>query len=170
MRKYIFCLNILLMSTSIGCSQKAYSSYLQMVSNDFSRNSYFIILNVIIEGQKGVYVIENDDLFYYYHQTKFFNEEQYKKHIIPLLSSQRSITISSLEMSKYGFVKIAKASQEIESDSTKGIEYFIKRYFSGRVLNDNISNDNRNSIIKILSNWGIASRIDDETGYLIIAN
>lgn len=170
MRKYIFCLNILLMSRLIGCSQKAYNPYLQMVSNDFSRNSYFIILNVIIEGQKGVYLIENDDLFYYYHQTKSFNEEQYKKQIIPLLSSQRSITLSSLEMSKYGFVKIVKASQEIESDSTKGKEYFIKRYFSGRVLNDNISNDNRNSIIKILSNWGIASRIDDETGYLIIAN
>jgi hypothetical protein len=98
------------------------------------------------------------------------NEIEYINKFKNILYKKRAlnICITDDEMIKYGFVEVKKI-ESVNINFKKGISEFIKTYFdSNKVIKDDITTDEENNIIQKLFINGIASKIDDETGYLII--
>jgi hypothetical protein len=141
------------------------SLFVEKIVNDYSRNSYFILIKVKSIDKFSYYLIENDDLLYYYHQLKGFNEKQYQDFIKPLIGKNKSIIVSNDDIGKYGFSAISSA--ELEEKGKNGKDYILQKYFRNHVLKDGISIEERNVIVGVLFNFQVASRIDDESGYLI---
>ncbi len=150
----------------ISCGQSYDNSFIEKITGDYSRNSYYILIDIKSLDKSSLYLIENDDLFYYFHQLKGYNEKQYQDFIRPLIKEGRSITVNESDIKKYGFTAIP-ANKKLAEDIKKGKDYLLQRYFKNRVLKDGVSTDESNNIIAALFNWRIASRIDDESGYLI---
>lgn len=150
-----------------SCSQSNSNSFVSKVINDFSRNSYFIILNTELSEGINISLIENDDLFYYFNQTKGYNEETYKKEIEIIMRERRVLKITDADFAKFEFIKV-KSIPMLNKEAKKGKEFIVNKYFKNRVIVDNVSDDQKNFLIKMLFDWSVASRIDDETGYLII--
>lgn len=157
---------LIITSSSFACNQRGDEGFFNKVTSDFSRNSYFIVVKA---ENKGVeYLIDNDDLFYFFHQTKGFDKASYQKYILPILQFNKSITISDTDISKFGFVKLTR-NEYIQAESVKGRDFFTKRFFKGKILKDGLSVDERNNIVQVLYKWQIAARIDDESGYLTMS-
>jgi hypothetical protein len=112
-------------------------------------------------------IIQNGDLFYFLNQTKGLDAEGYRAFMKAQLSNKTRLNIGETRLSKWGFIKVADVGS-VRKQSSKGIEEFIRHYFRGRVIKDGISDDKRNGIINRLFEWGIASKTDDETGYLVV--
>jgi hypothetical protein len=159
-------------SVVFGCGQskkqQVNDSFFNTVVNDFSRNSYFILLNVDVPGSASEYLIENDDLFYFFHRKQSWNESDYKKKVVPFLQGEK-IKVSNSDLDTYHFLRL-KANEQIMQDARQGKEFFIGKYFSKKTIKVNLSDDNRNLIIKTLYNWKVPSKLDDESGYLIIGD
>lgn len=155
--------------TLTGCSQNENSMFLDKILNDFSRNSYFVLINVTSSKGMSLFAIENDDLFYYFHQTKKVTEDEYKKKLLVLLTSKQSLNLDDEEIKKYGFIEVVQ-NMVIKEISERGKKIFFNKYFTNCLLKEEIANIDKPYIIKVLYDWNIASRIDDETGYLMIDN
>ncbi|GHN02379.1 hypothetical protein WSM22_38680 [Cytophagales bacterium WSM2-2] len=139
------------------------STFIDKITSDFRRNSFFISVKAI-DGTN--YVIENDDLYYFLQKQKSIGKEQYRKEIKEKLIKGSSIEISNPNSN---FIKVVNVST-VEASAKKGIDEFIKTYFNkGKVLKAGITNNERTAIIQKLFVWEIASKIDDETGYLVIS-
>ena len=149
-----------------SCSQKKDNAFVEKIISDYSRSSYYILINIESMGKTYPYLIENDDLFYYYHQQKGYNEKQYQEFIKPLINEEKPITVVTADINKYNFT-VVDPNNTISEEIKKGKKYLLQKYFENRVLKDGTSIADRNNIISALFNWNIASRIDDESGYLI---
>ncbi|GEM_PF-1701912 len=149
-----------------SCSQKKDNLFVERIFSDYSRSSYYILINIESSGKPLPYLIENDDLFYYYHQQKGYNEKQYQEFIKPLINEGKSITVSASDINKYGFI-IVHPNNKMREEIKKGKIFLLKKYFENRVLKEGTAIEDRNIIISALFNWNIASKIDDESGYLI---
>ena len=149
-----------------SCSQKKDNAFVEKIISDYSRSSYYILINIESMRKTYPYLIENDDLFYYYHQQKGYNEKQYQEFIKPLINEEKPITVVTADINKYNFT-VVDANNTISEEIKKGKKYLLQKYFENRVLKDGTSIADRNNIISALFNWNIASRIDDESGYLI---
>ncbi len=136
------------------------------VLNDFDRYSWFITIEVKSSEYSGKSIIENDDLFYYLSQTQKIDKEEYKKIIKEKLENNSSIEIENI--AKWNFIKVP-TNETINQNAKKGVEEFIKIYFDSKVLKDGITDDERAVIIEKLFKWKIPTKIDDETGYLILS-
>jgi hypothetical protein len=163
-----------IISVLFGCGQSNQQqmpdSFFHRIVNDFSRNSYFILLNInVSDTSSSEYLIENDDLFFFFHQTQGWSESDYKTKVLPFLAGKEKIKISKSDLDLYHFSSV-KPSINIEKDSEQGKDFFVSKYFSNRVLKESLSDEERNSIIKVLYSWKIASRLDDESGYLMITS
>lgn len=158
---------VLLFTTLISCGQKKDAMFLDKILNDYSRNSYFIVVKTATGNRSALSLIDNDDLYFYVHEKKGLEKEAYKKFILPFLNENESLGLTKSDFKKYGFAEI-KAIPAIDADAKKGKAFFLNKYFKNKVIIDGITNEKKNYIIKILYDWGIASKIDDETGYLII--
>lgn len=163
-----FSIFILIASTFLACSQNHDELFLNKIINDFSRNSYYIVVKVGDENKNIDYLIDNDDLFYYLHQTKGYDKATYQKYLRPILLTNKPILISKADIVKFRFIKIIQ-NDNVLAQTSKGEDAFIKYFFNGKILKDGISIEQRNNISQILYNWQIATRIDDETGFLILS-
>jgi hypothetical protein len=152
-------------SSSFACSQKHDEVFLNKVTGDFSRNSYYIVVKVGMQNKGTDYLIDNDDLFYFFHQTKGFDKSTYQKYVIPILQSRKPIFVSDTDISKFGFIKLIR-NEYVHTEAVKGKDAFVKSFFKGNVLKDGISVEERNNIAQVLYDWQITTRIDDESGYL----
>lgn len=143
-------------------------SFIEKIIHDFDTNSYFIVFQVETDHYNGLVTVPNEGLYYYYHQTNGFTKEEYIEYIrnefikkVPVIKSD------TLNLHKWDFEKVGKV-ETIKQNEGIGVDSFISTYFEGRVLKDNISDEERTAIISQLFEWEIASKIDDETGYLVI--
>lgn len=165
MRKCI--LIILMIDALYGYTQKIDSSFLNKLSSDFSRNSYFVCLNVIIKEKPSSVVIRNDELYFYFHEVKKMNKNSYRGCLKSLIIKNEVITVASINVKKYGFVKV-EPNAKIDAVAKDGKKAILSKYFKNRVLVDGVTNTDKFYIIKLLFDWQIASRIDDESGYLVV--
>ena len=164
--RFLIIFTIILLSMQ-ACSQRSNDNFVDKIANDFSRNSYFIVLNAKLSEGIITCVIENDDLFYYFNKTKGYDESKYKKEVGTIIRENKILSITETDFSNFGFSKIVKNSK-LDDGVKKGKDFIVGKYFKNRVIVDGVSDDERNILIKLLFDWGITSRIDDETGYLII--
>ncbi len=163
-----FFITIAIIFLSMGsCSQRDNSEFVNKIANDFSRNSYFIVLNVKMPKEEVTSIIENDDLYYFFHKTRGYNESKYKKDIIHIIRESKKLNITETYFFNFGFIRINNQSK-IYDEIKKGKDFIIGKYFRNHVIIDGLSDEDRGVLIKFLFDWGIASRIDDETGYLVL--
>lgn len=167
MMKYII-LSMFLLTTLVSCGQKKDKMFLDKVLNDYSRDSYFIILKTSTANQTTTSLIDNDDLFFYFHERKGFDQNAYKDFMSSFINEGKVLEVNIADYKKYGFIEI-KSDRSIDADAKKGKDFFLNKYFKNRVIIDGINDEKRNYIIKVLYDWQIASKIDDETGYLIMS-
>jgi hypothetical protein len=164
----VFILIISLLTTLVSCGQKKDKMYTDKVLNDFSRNSYFIVLKTVTEMGTALKLIDNDDLYFYFHEKKGLNKEGYKKFVYSFLNEDKELELTNNDLKKYGFIEV-RHDKVVDTDAKKGKDFFLKKYFKNQVIIDGVSEEKKNYIIKVLYDWQIASKIDDETGYLVIA-
>ncbi|MHC5310116.1 hypothetical protein ACYSNM_08595 [Myroides sp. LJL116] len=139
------------------------STFIDKVLTDFERYSYYVSFS-LANGER--YIIENDDLFYYFQKQDDFSREQYKKEIKEKLINGYSIEIKNLNSN---FIEVSDVPR-VDANAEKGLDEFIKIYFdNSKTLKDGITDDERIAIIQQLFKWEITSKIDDETGYLVIS-
>lgn len=143
--------------------------FIKKVISDFhSRYTSFILLEVESEGYKGEVVIENDDLYYYYNQTKGFDQKEYQNIIYQILREKSPVKINKEDFDRFNFLKVPNDPAVI-ANAKMGVKHFIKTYFDKRkVSKDNITEDQRRAIISQLYKFNVLSWIDCETGYLLI--
>lgn len=160
-------MKLLLFAILFSCTQKD-TMFLDTVLDDFDRYSYFIAVKLESPDYKGQVIIENDDLYYYFEQSQSLSRSAYKDMMFNKLRSNESLNIESTDLERWNFYKIPSIAS-VAQNAEKGVEAFIKSYFDGRVLKDGITDDERTAIIARLYEWKIPSKIDDETGYLVIS-
>ena len=152
-----------------ACGQNIDSKFIDLVTGDFSRTSYFIPVKATINDNAISCLIENDDLFYYFHETNNWNEAEYKQQIRQTINKQGiELNLSDMDKIKFGFLPIANQNYNIDIERRKGVDFIIKKYFNKRVIKQGINEGEKYYLIKILFESQIASRFDDETGFLII--
>lgn len=164
--RFLVIFTIILLSMQ-ACSQRSNDNFVDKIANDFSRNSYFIVLSVKLSEGITICLVENDELFYYFNKTKGYDESKYKKEVGAIIRENKILSITEADFSNFGFNKIVKTSK-FDEEVKKGKDFIVGKYFKNRVIVDGVSDNERNTLIKLLFDWGITSRIDDETGYLII--
>jgi len=162
-KRIVMKLFFLLLLNSCMVSKGTQNTFIDKVLTDFERYSYYVSFSMT-NGER--YIIENDDLFYYLQKQNTFSREQYKKEIKEKLINGSSIEIKNLNSN---FIKVSNVPS-VEANAEKGLDEFIKIYFdNSKTLKDGIADDERTAIIQKLFKWEIASKIDDETGYLVIS-
>lgn len=154
---------LLLLLNSCMVSKGTQGAFIDKVLTDFERYSYYISFPMT-NGER--YIIENDDFFYYMQKQNAVDKEQYQKEIKEKLIKGSSIDILNPNSN---FIKVPNVPS-VETNVKKGIDEFIKTYFDNdKTLKDGITDDERTAIIQKLFEWKVASKIDDETGYLVIS-
>ena len=143
------------------------STFVNKILNNFSRNSYFIVIKVKSEKNVELYLVTNYDLFFYFKQTRGFAEKEYKKYMTLFLFENYSLNITNQQLKKYKFEKFEFDKAVIEN-SKRGKEYFLRRYFNNYTIKTGVSPAEKLNIIKVLYEWHLPSRIDDESGFLVI--
>ena len=92
---------------------------------------------------------------------------------IYLLSRKSKLSLGKSDLIKWHFIKVKKI-EAVENYSIKGKNELIEHYFNhidnNFVIKKGIDDNETNAVIAKLFELKIASRIDDETGYLIILN
>lgn len=165
MRNLLTALVVIL--TTQSCGQQSDPVFITKVTGDFSRNSVFIAVQVTLANESISSVIENDDLYYYFHKTKGYNEATYKHEIIKILKSKKAVPVTSADFVKYGFRQVNEM-KDLQEEARKGKSLLLNKYFKDNVLVKGVKKETRDVLISLLFEWNIASRIDDESGYLVI--
>lgn len=160
----------ILISLLLICSVHQNKSFIKKVSSDFNNYSFFIPLAVKMKDYQGRIVIQNGDFYDYLKRAGLVVDKlSYQKIVKRILTKNSLIKIDKPYILETGFLRIIP-NDEVETNSKLGVDSFINIYFDqGSVLKGDIENNKRAAIIDKLFYWGIALKIDDETGYLILS-
>ena len=101
-----------------GYAQTKDSAFLSKVTNDLSRNSYYVSLKVENENNFIQSIIPNGQLYYYYLKEKGMREAGYKKFIRNIIAGNKSIRVSANNLKKYGFIKVG-SNVKIDAEAKK---------------------------------------------------
>jgi hypothetical protein len=144
--------------------------FINKIISDFETNSCFIVFRVQTSEYIGEVFVPNEGLYYYYQKTKGFSKEEYKSFVKKQIFRSGPLIVSdTLNLNNWDFKKILNI-ESVLVNAKKGEAYFINKYFDNKkVLKDGITDDEKAAIIQKLFEWGIPSKIDDETGYLILS-
>ncbi|MEE1945060.1 hypothetical protein VRU48_08075 [Pedobacter sp. KR3-3] len=155
------CLCLLL--TFVLCSHP--NLFYEKLLNDFDRNSWFVCINASFGTEKRQIIIENDDLFYLVNEKNKINKTKYYELIKGRLLKNETISLPKINLEKLNILEMQKADK-IEKDAKKGLEAFLKIYFTNRMLKKEFI-DYQNAIIYQLFKWKVLTKIDDVSGFLI---
>ncbi|MGD1320759.1 hypothetical protein [Chryseobacterium sp. 2R14A] len=153
---------IFLLLSFFSASFSKQNSFLDCILNDYNRHSSFILIRA---NESIDYIIENDDLYYYFQRQEKLDKNDYKKEIKHKLLNNSFVKISNPNSS---FIKV-QTVPSVEANAKKGVDEFINIYFNNNTLKSGIKSHVKASIIRQLFRWEIKTKIDDETGYLIIS-
>lgn len=131
------------------------------------RYCYFLSINITSPKFKGTAIIENDEMFYFLNRTQNMNQMQYVNKMRHLLSNKDTLVVGNIDLEKWEFKTVIKDSIVI-SNARKGKSKFIDIYFHNNVLKNGVTDNERTLIIDQLFKWDIATKIDCETGYLVL--
>jgi len=152
MKRLSFLLSVCIIAV-LSCTDKDNSFY-DKVLNDFSKHSDFIALDIKSHQYIGRVIIENNDLFTLLNNTKGWNKTIYKSKIEKLIIHRRTLNIGNTDLLKAKFLKVKE----------------INEYFSGKVFNYSVAEDEMYSVINQLFYWNISVKLDDISGQLLLDN
>jgi hypothetical protein len=151
-----------------SCIEKDNTFY-DKVLNDFSKHSDFIAIDIKSHQYNGRVIIENNDLYTLMNQTKGWDKTVYKSKIERLLIHRRSLNIGNTDLIKAKFLKV-KQINKVYISASKGVNSFISDYFSGKVFNYSVAEDEMYAVINQLFYWSIPVKFDDVSGQLLLDN
>ncbi len=135
------------------------------ITSDFTRHSYYLSFTASFTDYQGPVIIENDDLYSFFNRDGTLTRETYQNEIVQRLV--KNDFKFEMKFPNKGFVKVVSLAKVTKSVS-KGKERFIKTYFKNNVIRKNLSEDERSAVISNLFAFQIASKMEDETGILVI--
>src|SRR5258708_18416797 len=161
--KFLLFLNMLAMCTS--CPDSFYDNILDDVN---SRHSYFVSVMIKDGKSQRAVVIESGDLYDFLLKTKTFKKDECRESLKKVLKSNSVLSFETITVDEnIGFCELRNCSK-VEKIAEQGRDYFIQYYFNNKVIKKNISNNEQHCIIKILFDWCILVKVDDESGFLVI--
>jgi hypothetical protein len=146
------------------------SDFYHKVLSDFHDWSYYVALNVSSPGYKGPVVVQNVDLFLLTLKSRKLTESEYTAKMERLLAEDIPLKVDDSDFQKSGLLKVT-LDDSVAQYAKQGIEVLTKRYFREGVrcyiMRDEVTDEEKASIIYQLFKRQIACHVDDETGYLI---
>ena len=148
-----------------NCTEKFYD---KILNNANDRHGYFISLTIKDNQSQRMVVVSNTDLYDAMSKTKGFKADQYSSVLKNALRNNLVVSLApNIASESKGFYEV-KSCAEVERIAREGKDHFIDYYFKTGVLRKPIINPETHCIIKKLFEWCIPSKIDDESGFLII--
>ncbi|SIO55571.1 hypothetical protein [Chitinophaga niabensis] len=136
---------------------------LATVLKGFGRHSYFVSVKVKDGNQ---YVITNTELYLYFKQKEGFDEKRYQSYMMSVLSNASILTVDTTFLAKFQFNKVDRMEEIVDA------AIIFRRYFNKTPenywLKDGVSDRKKVYLINALFDKNIVSRIDDESGSLIV--
>lgn len=169
MKMKFYIITFVILVSMQDCSQNRHSHFVDKITSDFSRGSYYIVVNVKLSGVVTTSLIENDDLYYFFHKTKGYDEARYKNEVRNIFKKELMLNVAETDFSKFGFIKVVRIPK-LDEEAKKGKDFIVGKYFNNHVIVNGVKGNERNALIKLLFDWNVPSKIDDETGYLVIEN
>ena len=160
--KYLTGLLLLIQSCTMGNDK-----FIKKVISDFDRYSFFVSIAVESPEYSGKAIIENNDLYRYYNQTQNIDKKKYQDVIYKILRTKLTLNVKNEDFTQFNFLIVPNDTTVI-ANAQKGVDNFLKTYFKERVLRDEITDNERYAIISQLYDFNIASKIDCETGYIVL--
>jgi len=160
--KYLTVLLLLLQSCAMENDK-----FIKKIISDFDRYSFFVSIEVESPIYSGKAIIENNDLYHYYNQTQNIDKKKYQDVIYRILRTKLTLNVKNEDFTQFNFLIVPNDTTVI-ANAQKGVDNFINTYFEERMLKDDITDNERHAIISQLYNFNIASKIDCETGYLVL--
>lgn len=173
MRKNILIFTLFLLFSSFYLNDNKIK-FCNIVLQDFERHSYF--LKIKISDKNGCVngIIENYNLYYFLSESTSLTRDDYTNKMLDILLNDSIVDIPKRELkNNNGFFPIIPNTL-IDSIYKMGKETFINNYFSKtnyfpyKVLNNNISFEERNYIISKLFDLQVLCKTECETGLLYI--
>ena len=149
------------------------SDFHRKVLSDFHDWSYYVALNVSSPSYKGPVVVQNVELFLLTLKSRKFTESEYTAEMERLLEGDIPLKVDDSDFQKRGILKV-NFDDSVALYAKQDIETFTKRYFHKGdrcyVVRDEVTEQEKASIIYQLFKRQIACRVDDESGYLIFSH
>jgi hypothetical protein len=142
-------------------------TFYDRVLGDFDEHSSFVALNVTSAHFSGRVIIENADLHYFLSKTKRLGGEGYKTYVTNLLSNRGILRVGNQDLQKWGFVKVDEVDS-VNAWASKGLDQFLNHYFTGDVLTPGVAYSETNAVINRLFEWRIATKVDDDSGFVVV--
>jgi nitrous oxide reductase len=146
---------------------KVNTAFYDKILSDFDTNSYFVALDIKSSSYKGRVIIENNNLFQYLNKTKGLTREKYQSFMRRILVHHKVLKIDNKDFFASNFIKVSEVAS-VTQIANHGVNYFVANYFNGVVLNYGIPENERNAIINQLFYWDYPSKIETQSGNLII--
>jgi hypothetical protein len=150
-----------------ACNQIKHEAFITKIMSDFSSNSSFVVLNVKLPGGMSTSIIENDDLFYYFYKAKGYDESKYQSEIGSIIKQEKYLDMTNADFLTFGFTKVI-VPRKIIADARKGKDMVLNKYFKNHVIKDEVTDDEKGALIRLLFDWSIPTSIDTKSGYLVI--
>lgn len=166
--KRLSVLIFLCLTVFVSCTEKD-NSFFDKVLSDFGQHSDFIAIDIRSHQYKGRVIIENNDLYTLLNTTKGWNKTVYKSKIEKLLLHRRTLNIGNTDLIKYKFFKV-KEINKVYLSASKGVNSFLNDYFSGKVFNYSVAEEEMYAVINQLFYWNIPVKFDNISGQLLLDN
>jgi hypothetical protein len=161
-----FIIFLILINPFSACT-KVNTAFYDKILSDFDTNSYFVALDIKSSSYKGRVIIENNNLFQYLNKTKGLTREKYQSFMRRILVHHKVLKIDNKDFFASNFIKVSEVAS-VTQIANHGVNYFVANYFNGVVLNYGIPENERNAIINQLFYWDYPSKIETQSGNLII--
>jgi hypothetical protein len=149
--------------------RKGNTDFYNKVLSNYNSDSYFIAIDVKSPGFNGRTVIKNSNLFQFINKTRGDNKAEYQSLMSKMLSNRRVLKISGYDLIKWNFTKVNE-TPDVIFNANKGADEFVRHYFNGSALNYGVTAEDMYAIINQLFYWQIPTRIDKDTGVLLIGD
>lgn len=166
--KRLSVLIFLCLTVFVSCTEKD-NSFFDKVLSDFGQHSDFIAIDIRSHQYKGRVIIENNDLYTLLNTTKGWNKTVYKSKIEKLLLHRRTLNMGNTDLIKYKFFKV-KDINKVYLSASKGVNSFLNDYFSGKVFNYSVAEEEMYAAINQLFYWNIPVKFDNISGQLLLDN
>ncbi len=114
------------------------------------------------------YLVSNLDLYRYFKHKHNFNHKQYEDYMRTVLLNDQVILVDDSSINTFQFTRVIEECSEKERNLNEIIGKYFHKILSNYVVNEGVSELEKNCLIDALFRKKVVSLTDDESGYLLI--
>lgn len=153
---------ILVIFSMLSCNTDSTYSY-QKVLEDFSKQSYFLAFEVNISSKKQKVIIKNTDFKRYFDKLYNSSDSEYKAFAENIIYNHKLIELNTDKLSNFNFIKV-----DCKNIENENIQSLYNKYISKNNVLDSSDEKLNQCLIYLFFYNNIISKIDDESGYIIV--